>query len=123
MEDRRMTTIYTDCLAALHAHLDAHPADWQARLVLADLLTDLDDEQGAACQRWMVEWWRCPLPHHVYGWHWWRAYHLSASRWMRLEPCDYLPYELHDVMPRWTTDTRQSAEAALLAALVAAGEI
>ena len=29
-----MTTIYTDCLAALHAHLDAHPADWQARLVL-----------------------------------------------------------------------------------------
>jgi len=41
-------TTHTADLAALHAHLDAHPDDWTARLVLADLLTDLDDEQGAA---------------------------------------------------------------------------
>lgn len=115
--------IHTADLAALHTHLDAHPADWSARLVLADLLLDLGDDDEAACQRWMVEHWKHPryeTDHTIavdYAWHWWHSM-MSATGPHRL------PYGVLRCMPpmmEW--GTRLAAEAALRRALRAAGEI
>lgn len=128
-EGIRMT--HTADLAALHAHLDARPDDWTARRQLADLLTDLGRDQEAACQRWMVKHRRCPRTrwldlHYLHGWHWWRSYvSILAPRWAvwRSGSNDTLPDEVALHMPRWAGDNRQQLESALLAALVAAGEI
>lgn len=113
--------IHTADLAALHTHLDAHPADWSARLVLADLLLDLGDEKGAACQRWMCLHRKHPRHQHDINWlpwHWWHELALSnGPHRLSAGVTRHIPKTFME----WPT--RQSAEAALLTALVAAGEI
>lgn len=109
-------TAHTADLAALHAHLDAHPDDWTARLVLADLLTDLGDDKGAACQRWMVIHERAASHVSLWGvWMWEASFQGSANLSMLPLAAQRRASGLYH--------TRQSAEAALLAGLVAAGEI
>lgn len=41
-------------LKALHLALDKEPADWDTRLVLADLYEELGQEDRATFQRWLV---------------------------------------------------------------------
>lgn len=113
-----MTTDTTAALTALHAHLDAHPDDWDARRMLADLLDDLGDTQGAACQRWMAL--RGRMPHWAPTIAYW-MWLLSIGGPSCLRDCR-LPYAQQATL----TDlyaTRQAAESALCRALVAAGEI
>ena len=119
-------------VANLHAHLDAHPDDWPTRLVLADMLLDIGDERGAACQRWMVKRNRrrptmdAPASGQSSRWYWYHARHPYARTvcpHARLPPS--LFWKLPDHQSCWYVGhpTRQSAEAALLTALVAAGTI
>ena len=47
-----MPMTHTETIEAIHAHLDAHPTDWQARRELADLLEDEGRLDEARYQRW-----------------------------------------------------------------------
>lgn len=130
-------------LDALHVHLDAQPADWVARLILADLLDDLDDRRGAACQRWMVEHAirpdRYTYERDAYrsqwsgkpGWHWWR--YTDGGDDAPAEPAGALPDARGGLLPtavascmpdgEWFYLDRREAETVLARALVAAGEV
>ncbi len=61
----------------LHQHLDEHPEDWEARLVLADLEEERGRMDIATGLRWLVDnkkradnEWGDP-PCFTQGWHWW----------------------------------------------------
>lgn len=122
-----MTDLQT--LDALHARLDAAPGDWATRLVLADLLTDLGRDDEGECQRWMAGRGRHPwkTTGFVLVWAWVREYDppggdhdsnvLPRPLWALLEA----PFRETDWF-RWY-HTRSAAEADLLAALRAAGEV
>lgn len=115
-----MSNTHTADLDVLHTHLDVHPDDWSARLVLTDLLLDLGDEKGAACQRWMVEHER--RPHHDSKgdgcWRWMQQFDADYCLWM-----SEMPARLYRLMPEHVLGGLAAVEAALLAALVAAGTI
>jgi hypothetical protein len=47
-------------LAAIHAHLDLFPEDWETRLILADLYEDLGDTNRSEMQKWLVKYEKRP---------------------------------------------------------------
>lgn len=70
--------IDTQTIEAIHAHLDKHPTDWQARRELADLLEDVGREDESKLQLWLVEWKRAPQHYPKWvtipndkPWYWW----------------------------------------------------
>lgn len=59
----------TDNLSTLHDHLDEYPDDWDARLVLADLMEEHDDHVGAEGQRWQAAKRKHPVDTGGISWH------------------------------------------------------
>lgn len=86
-----MTRTDLDALAAdlagyeaAHAHLDADPGDWAARLHLADLCDDLARADEAACHRWMVAMDKFPHSGGHGCWDWFSQEFLWRPRHARL---------------------------------------
>lgn len=118
-----MPMTHTETIEAIHAHLDEHPTDWQARRELADLLEDAGRLDEARYQRWAVQWERAPdydpdfrfdAKNH---WYWWgRDYGGVPSgigAMVRLlEPVNYNQGGYH---------TRQIAERELMRVLIKRG--
>lgn len=114
--------VITEEEARLVEHLDRHPGDFASRLVLADLLYERGDEDGARCQRWLGQ-------HRKYAddnpsggsrrgqprWRWWGGSQMPEQG--RLHAT--LPVELTPHMPAgdWCYPTRAGAEAVLAQAL------
>jgi hypothetical protein len=108
----------------LQAHLDEHPEDGKSRRILADLLDDQGDEEGANCQRWLAEHEKWPdndlKVYNLSGWHWWACPDLPQ----RTRDHAVLPEEVQAHMPRgeWRYATRRDAEEALAKALAKVGQ-
>lgn len=117
--------------AALHAQLDARPADWHTRQVLADWYEDHEMPAEAAAQRWLVAHRKRPwLPYSGGSWSW-----CSASAPAPGEIV--LPVVYSELtIPVWQLlegrsdggrakyyDSRQVAECALIKVLQLVGEI
>lgn len=117
-----------------HAHLDAHPDDWEYRLVYADWL----EEQGdpfCETQRWMVANGKCPVskpsgvtytPQGAMASNWHHGVWDSGEWYPHLDECHCLPEKIMKLITRtlryWGL-TRHAAELDLHNALVKAGEI
>lgn len=103
------------------SHLDAHPDDWEYRLVYADWL----EEQGdpfCETQRWQVANKRRPLLFLDGEWTW------AAGKSINSDAPSFLPSSLLRLMPEGsvycqTNPTRHAAELDLHNALVKAGVI
>lgn len=106
----------------LHAYLDTHPNDREARLALADLLEEYGDDREAAVQRWLGEnrcWPDADLAFlRIRGWHWWA----SVSEDHRQREHALLPHAVQRHMPggEWVYRTRRDAERVLADALIEA---
>jgi hypothetical protein len=112
---------------ALQAALDANPADWPLRGVLADRLEELGDEIAAAGQRWQAKFEKHPLfdrhqelyPHWLEGgggWLWFmnpygERYHANLGPLV----CNFLlgSTALYRNEAGWQYPDRQAAEADL----------
>ena len=108
----------TDDEARLQSHLDAYPEDTASRLILADLLEEQGDEDGARCQRWLGTEGKWPdsdlAASKQTGWHWW-----SRPDAERKREHAALPIFLQHFMPsgEWLYKTRREAENVLAGAL------
>lgn len=113
--------------AGLVAALDADPSDAVARAILADALEEAGRATEAAGHRWMLRAGKWPRTVHypsTHPWDWWRR-----TDWEYAETCHVLPPAVCDHLP-WPASgdfiayrSRDEAESALFAALLACGEV
>ena len=115
-----MTDLQT--VQTIQAHLDAHPADWSARMELADLLEEAGDLEQAKLQRWLVQRWLAPEvieDGDIASWMW----YATPPGWPGCLAT--LGARLFSLLPsmgrEWGFSTRQEAEGALLVALRVCG--
>lgn len=113
-----MPMTHTETIEAIHAHLDEHPTDWQARRELADLLEDEGRLDEARYQRWAVQWEKCPSSNQTgwRGWHWWA----TETPWRKNSAIGHcLAYQIQNYA--MGGETREAAEADLMRVLVKNG--
>ena len=113
-------------IEAIAAHLDEQPADWVARLQLADLMEEGGYLLDAKLQRWLAQYKKTPhKSHHItpymrtnptIGWRWnWRYVYPNDVSWLGGAITFHLEY--HD----YGYDSRVEAERDLLMVLESMG--
>lgn len=121
--------IISDDYKALNLHLNKFPDDWDARLVLSDMLEEVGELELARFQRVLVRYQKRPCPPGDQGW---KGSHPSLSKndwswWMAgdedVPSVIGTPLEDTKVLMPFSFPDRATAEAALFRAFDSVGKL